>query len=66
MRAKTNFIFKINDFIFVFLLICLYWSALAPTPAQLQLGAKEAINSMEMPFLPFSAQSEQTPISNRV
>jgi hypothetical protein len=23
------------------------WSALAPTPAQLQLGAKEAINSME-------------------
>ena len=30
----------------------IYWSALAPTPAQLQLGAKEAINSMEM--LPFA------------
>ena len=28
-----------------------YWSALAPTPAQLQLGAKEAINSMEIAFL---------------
>ena len=30
------------------------WSALAPTPAQLQLGAKEAINSIEMlPFVVF-------------
>jgi hypothetical protein len=28
-----------------------FWSALASTPAQLQLGAKETIISMEMPCL---------------
>jgi hypothetical protein len=44
--------------VIIMLLLCYYyviitllcWSALAPTPAQLQLGAKEAINSMEMPL----------------
>ena len=28
-------------------IVC-FWSALAPTPAQLQLGAKEAVNSMKL------------------